>query len=112
MQQVSWRQGVPGMHRGRTDRSDNCRMVESSELPESPFRFDGGRVRATIDLRCYRLTAVQKAAYRLADRCTVVLGELQAERLPVTFTFPPGITEASACEAARLFFQELLDQEL
>ncbi len=68
-----------------------------------------------LDLRTNRLTAVKKAAYRLADRLTVALGTPTADApdlLPVTFLFKPRTSEATAAEAARAFYQELLDQEL
>jgi His-Xaa-Ser system protein HxsD len=81
-----------------------------SELPT--FIFDNGGVRTTLDLRAYRLAAVKKAAYRLAERCTAVLGTPEADALPVTFMFKPGTAENTAMEAMRAFFQELLDQEL
>ena len=35
-----------------------------------------------------------------------------ADRLPVRFLFTPAVTEQDALETMRLFFQELLDQEL
>jgi His-Xaa-Ser system protein HxsD len=76
------------------------------------FLFDGTAVRTTIDLRNYRLAAVKKAAYRLASRCTAVLGTTEAEKLPITFTFKPGTNELTALEAVRSFFEELLDQDL
>lgn len=63
--------------------------------PSTPV-FDGNSVRTTIDLRTYRLAAVKKAAYRVADRCTAMLGTIEGERLPITFTFRPGTTEAGA----------------
>lgn len=78
----------------------------------APFTFREGTVQVSIDLEVYRLTAVQKSAYRLAERCTAVLGTPEGNRLPVTFTFRPGTAEPDALEAVRLFFQELLDQEL
>lgn len=74
--------------------------------------FDGTAVHATIDLRTYRLAAVKKAAYRLADRCTAMLGTAEGEKLPVAFTFKPGTSESDAREGVRLFYQELLDQDL
>jgi His-Xaa-Ser system protein HxsD len=78
----------------------------------APFTFKDGTVQVSIDLRVYRLAAVQKSAYRFAERFTAVLGALDANRLPVTFTFRTGTAEQGALEAVRLFFQELLDQEL
>lgn len=71
-----------------------------------------GRVEFVVDLRVYRLAAVQKTAYRLAARCTAVLGDVTESSVSVNLTFPKATTEAHALEVARLFFQELLDQEL
>jgi His-Xaa-Ser system protein HxsD len=81
-----------------------------SDLPT--FVFEGGTIRTTLDLRAYRLAAVRKAAYRLAERCTAVIGTPEGDKLPVAFMFKPGTVENTAMEAARAFFQELLDQEL
>ncbi|WP_437737408.1 His-Xaa-Ser system protein HxsD [Sorangium sp. So ce1335] len=80
--------------------------------PAAPFVFREGRVALSIDLRTYRLTAVQKTAYRMAAQCTAVIREVRDHLLEVTLTFPPTTSERAALEAARLFFQELLDQEL
>jgi His-Xaa-Ser system protein HxsD len=65
-----------------------------------------------IDIRVYRLTAVKKTAYRVAARCTAVISGPDDHLLPVTLRFKPGTTETAAREAVRVFFQELLDQEL
>lgn len=81
-------------------------------MSDMAFVFDMGAARAIVDLRVYRLTAVKKAAYRLAARCTVVFGAVEADALPVTFLFSPGTGEPTALETYRAFFQELLDQEL
>ncbi|WP_437580654.1 His-Xaa-Ser system protein HxsD [Sorangium sp. So ce887] len=78
----------------------------------APFAFRDGRIAVIVDLRVYRLAAVQKAAYRMAAKCTAVIGEVHDHSLDVTLAFPPSTGERAACEAARLFFQELLDQEL
>jgi len=86
--------------------------MNTSEFPTGELAFDKGTLLAFVDLRVYRLSAVQKVAYRLADRCTVKIGLLDIERLPLTFLFSPKIDEAAAREIVRLFFQELLDQEL
>jgi His-Xaa-Ser system protein HxsD len=71
-----------------------------------------GCLHATVDVRTYRLVAVQKAAYKLADKCTIVLGSEKDQLLPITFMFQPGVAESAARQTAQLFFQELLDQEL
>ncbi len=74
--------------------------------------YEGSTVRTTLDLRAYRLSAVKKAAYRMADRCTAMLGAPDGEKLSLSFSFRPGTAETTALEAVRAFFQELLDQEL
>lgn len=91
------------------------------------MKFEAGVVRAVVDLRCYRLSAVKKAAYRVARSCTVVLGATDAATdaddadppelpapalLPLTFRFRGEVSEAAALAAARTFFDELTDQEL
>ena len=85
---------------------------DSESETSAPFTFRDGAVQAVLDLRVYRLAAVQKAAYRFAERCTAVLGAPDGNRLPVSFVFRPGVVEQDALETMRLFFQELLDQEL
>jgi His-Xaa-Ser system protein HxsD len=74
--------------------------------------FRDGRVDLIIDLRAYHLAAVQKTAYRLAARCTAMIGNVTESSASVSLTFSGVTTEAQALEVARLFFQELLDQEL
>jgi|HubBroStandDraft_6_1064221.scaffolds.fasta_scaffold450954_2 His-Xaa-Ser system protein HxsD len=90
-------------------------MDESTARPmgsdPSPTFLDGS-VRTRVDLRCYRLSAVQKTSYRLADKCTVILGVLDGDSLPITITFPSATAEGEALATVRLFYQELLDQEL
>jgi len=99
-------------------RYDTVSVMEGVELPtgdddpELGFALVDGAIALVIDVRVYRLTAVKKTAYRLADRCTAVIGALADPLVPVTLRFKPGTTEAGARETARLFFQELLDQEL
>jgi His-Xaa-Ser system protein HxsD len=80
--------------------------------PPLPFEFRDAVARAVVDVKAYRLSAVQKAAYGVADRCTVILGELANDVLPLTFLFAPGVSETIAHAVVRLFFQDLLDQEL
>jgi His-Xaa-Ser system protein HxsD len=87
-------------------------QVEPQTDDSEPMKFRDGSVRAEVDMRCYRLSAVQKASYKLADRCTVVLGSLDVASLPITFRFPRATNESAALDVVRLFFQELLDQEL
>lgn len=82
------------------------------QLASGPFQFRDGSIRVEIDVRVYRVSAVQKTAYRFADRCTVVMGAVGASSLPVTLAFRPTTSERDAFDVARLFFQDLLDQEL
>ncbi|WP_394842027.1 His-Xaa-Ser system protein HxsD [Pendulispora brunnea] len=76
--------------------------------------FEGadGSIRLTLALGSYRLTAIKKAAYRLADRCTIELGAPNELTVDVTLHFKPSVTTPQKDEVTRAFFQELLDQEL
>lgn len=89
-------------------------MMVNPQSPESTptFVFHDGEVRAVLDTRVYRVVAVQKTGYRFADRCTLVLGQIEEHRQPLALVFPPNTKESVARETARLFFQELLDQQL
>jgi len=80
--------------------------------PEPELRLIDDAISLVIDVRVYRRGAVKKPAYRLADRCTAILGVLDDHLLPVSLRIKPGTAESTAREAARAFFQELLDQEL
>jgi His-Xaa-Ser system protein HxsD len=71
-----------------------------------------GCVALTLDLRVYRLAAIKKTAYRLADRFTAAVGSPEADVVPVTLRFKASATDASARESVRVFFEELMDQEL
>ncbi len=86
-------------------------MSDDAPRTDTPT-FRDGAVRFDVDLRVYRLTAVQKVAYRMARRCTAMLGELRGDQLGVTLTFPTTVSEREALDVARTFYQELLDQEL
>ncbi|MFO0554060.1 MAG: His-Xaa-Ser system protein HxsD [Polyangiaceae bacterium] len=76
-----------------------------------PFAFCDGAIYTTVDLRVYRLSAVKKAAYRLAAQCTVKLGAPEGDTLTLTLLLDRQ-DEARARSVMREFFQELLDQEL
>jgi hypothetical protein len=62
----------------------------------------------SVDPRVYRLTAIQKAAYRIAASATVAIGSPSETAVPLTFQFPKPVTEAGAQEVGRA----LLDQDL
>ena len=69
-------------------------------------------IELVLDLRAYGLAAIKKTAYRFADRCTVVLGSQADDSLSVELRFKSTTTDVAAHETTRLFYQELLDQEL
>lgn len=85
--------------------------MAADQHPSVPI-FCDGRVDFPVDLRAYRLASVQKTAYRLAARCTAFLSDVTESSVSVSLTFPAATSQAQALEVARLFFQELLDQEL
>jgi His-Xaa-Ser system protein HxsD len=87
-------------------------MTIEAAPSDAPFALVSGCIHTKVDARVYRLTAVQKAAYRLAARCTVVIGAACEHLLPITLTFASTVTENEARQLAQLFFRELLDQEL
>ena len=76
------------------------------------FALEGTIGRTTLDLRAYRLTAIQKAAYRSAARFSVELGPVSGETLAVTMHFPDGTSEGAAREATGAFLRDVLDEEL
>ncbi|MCW5801091.1 MAG: His-Xaa-Ser system protein HxsD [Deltaproteobacteria bacterium] len=76
------------------------------------YELVDGAIPLTIDLRAYRLGAIKKAGYRLAERCTLVIARVEGECLFGSLAFRPTVDAAAAREVARQFFQELLDQEL
>lgn len=82
-----------------TDRDRTGSMVGmDAEEPtrDRPFAFHDGRVSLLIDLRAYRLSAVQKAAYRMAARCTVVFGAVGDHTVEIALVFPPATEERDA----------------
>lgn len=78
----------------------------------STFALVDDAVTISIDTRAYRISAVKKAAYRMASKFTAVIEVVNEERLLLVLRFKPGVTEAVAAESTRAFFHELLDQEL
>lgn len=79
---------------------------------DTEFRLINGRISLTIDTRVYRIVAIKKAGYRVADRCTAFVGSPDDHLVPVSLQFKPNTPESTAHETARVFLQELLDQEL
>jgi His-Xaa-Ser system protein HxsD len=63
-----------------------------------------------VDASVYRLSAVKKAAYRLADRCFVQIEAIAGGCIQVTLTTKSGNTQLDMLEGD--FRNELLDQDL
>lgn len=76
-----------------------------------PFVLEADCARLVVDTAVYRLAAVQKAGYRLADRFTLVVGIPDGSRLPVALLLSDG-SAGAARQAVALFYRELCDQEL
>jgi His-Xaa-Ser system protein HxsD len=74
--------------------------------------YENGSLSFEVDLRVYRVSAVKKAAYRLAARCTVAIGSPDGDRLPLRLLLRSNEQEAASRESLRLFFEELMDAEL
>lgn len=73
---------------------------------------EGTSATAEADLSVYSLPALKKAAYRLADRCTVMFGTPNGSRIPLEFLFSKATAEDDARECVRAFFEEALDYDL
>jgi His-Xaa-Ser system protein HxsD len=71
-----------------------------------------GVLRFVVDPGAYRLTAVKKTGYRLAERCTIVIEGQDDTGIHVRLLFRRPPSESEVRETVRLFFEELLDQEL
>jgi His-Xaa-Ser system protein HxsD len=87
-------------------------MTIEAAASADPFAFVSGCIHTKVDVRVYRLAAVQKTAYKLAARCTVVIGAEHEQLLPIALTFASTVAEVEARQVAQIFFRELLDQEL
>jgi len=87
-------------------------VVATDNSQDGSYVFREGKVTASLDLRVYRLTAVQKTAYKFAREFAAILGPVDGDLLATTFEFPHRTTRDRAAAAMHAFFQELLDQEL
>jgi His-Xaa-Ser system protein HxsD len=84
----------------------------TDDCQDSAYVFHEGEVRVSFDLRVYRLSAVQKTAYKFAREFGAVLGPVEEHLLSATFEFREKTSSEAATTVMRSFFQELLDQEL
>ena len=87
-------------------------MVDGDLGEGIPIVFEDGKVRLSIDLQIYRLTAVQKTAYQFAREFGAVLGPIEGNLLTANLEFPPSMPREEVTTTLRAFFEELLDQEL
>lgn len=71
-----------------------------------------GSYTTQIDLRVYRLTAVQKTAYRHARNLSVILGVIHDHQLEIQVQLGADTSERVLQDRLRIFFRDLLDQEL
>jgi His-Xaa-Ser system protein HxsD len=87
-------------------------MVDGDTRKDDAFTFHDGGVRAVLDLRVYRLIAIQKTSYKFAAKLSPILGPMVGDTLTVDFAVPSSMSREEAMAALRGFFEELLDQEL
>jgi His-Xaa-Ser system protein HxsD len=90
-----------------------------STNPEPDLGHDGialrlvdGALHLSLHADAYSLAALQKTAYGLANRCSVVVGPAADGGIPVTLHFRPDTTEAQARQVALQFLRDVVDQEL
>jgi His-Xaa-Ser system protein HxsD len=73
------------------------------------LRIDGSRAECELDALAYSRDALKKAAYRMADRCTVLFGASDDSTIRLT-VLANADADANAC--VRAFLDEALDQDL
>jgi len=76
------------------------------------IRFDGASATVEVDTTIYSVTALKKAAYRFADRCSIQIGVPEGTRLSLAFSSVRGDGEAPVRDCIRNFFDEALDYDL
>lgn len=78
-------------------------------MTDPRLRIDGTRTECELDAKAYSLAALKKAAYRVADRCTVIFGRSDSEVVAITIL---ANADADVTNCLRAFMDEALDQEL
>jgi His-Xaa-Ser system protein HxsD len=78
----------------------------------SVVRIDGTAASAETETSAYSLVALKKAAYRVADRCSVIFGAIDGSSIQLQFLCSDGTAEAEVRDCVRAFFDEALDQDL
>jgi His-Xaa-Ser system protein HxsD len=82
-------------------------------FPESPTMQSPTRtLQLVVDLRVYRLDAILKAGYRLANRFSLRVDELLSESKAIVVVTLPSSTPEAPEDILALFYRELADQEL
>jgi len=76
------------------------------------IRFDGAGATVDVDTTIYSVTALKKAAYRFADRCSIQIGVPEGTRLSLAFSALGVEGEAAIRDCIRCFFDEALDYDL
>jgi His-Xaa-Ser system protein HxsD len=72
----------------------------------------GSTATADVDPGAYSEIALKKAAYRFADRCTVVFGPSESARRRLEFVFSNTAPEGEMHDCVRAFFDAALDYDL
>jgi len=73
---------------------------------------DAGISRLELSTSVYSLEAIKKAAYKMADRASVIISPASASTVTVTFTFGPAQSTIDRQQVITDFSNELLDQDL
>lgn len=81
-------------------------------MTSSPLHFNGTSATAAVDTTVYSVLALKKAAYRLADRCSVVIGVPEETRVAISFTCAGSNGEDAVRDCVRRFFEEAGDYDL
>jgi His-Xaa-Ser system protein HxsD len=78
----------------------------------SALRFEGSTATVDVDTTVYAVLALKKAAYRFADRCSILIGVPDGTRVALSFTCAANVGEDAVREHVRKFFDEALDYDL
>jgi His-Xaa-Ser system protein HxsD len=65
-----------------------------------------------VNILNYSLTALKKAAYRFADRCTIIFGDRVSDRVQLQFATAGTTPNEALPEVVQGFFREALDYEI
>jgi His-Xaa-Ser system protein HxsD len=81
-------------------------------VTSTAIRFDGASATVEVDTTIYSVTALKKAAYRLADRCFVQIGVPEGTKLWLDFRSVRDEGESAVRGYISSFFDEALDYDL